>query len=189
MRARRIIAAERDAARRGDRIVVKLLSQGRAGSPLALETAVDLCNPGSEANPFFENAKRVASRYESAFIEPIEASLASFAGEGSAAASPIARTIETALEGLRASPGAHVRLILVSDMMEHGADASAYNGALSEKTLRGLMTAHGQALLRRAEVQIALLARPKFQAQQQAALDAWRRFFLNATGQPAAALP
>jgi hypothetical protein len=189
LRSHGIISAERDGARRGERIVVDVLSQGPDGAPAALETIVDLCNPGSEANPFFENPKRVASRYESAFIEPIGAALASFGVEAPASASPIVRTIETALETLRPSPGVQVRIVLVSDMMEHGAGASAYTGVFTDQTLRGLMTARGQALLKGSEVRIALIARRKFAGQQRAALNAWRRFFLDATGQPAVVLP
>jgi hypothetical protein len=187
--ARRIVGAERDAARRGDRIVVDLLTQGGGTPPVSLATAADLCNPGSEANPFFENPKRVAARYESAFLEPIDAALASVGVETAASESPIARSIELALESLRAPPGARVKLILVSDLMEHGAQVSAYSASLSDKALRGLVSPRASALLKGAEVKIALLPRRKFEAQQKAALAAWRAFFLAMTGEAASILP
>ncbi len=188
-RARQIVATERSAARRGGRIAVDLLSQGSSGASVALTTVADLCNPGSEANPFFENAKRVAARYESAFLEPLDAALAGVGGEGSAPESPIARSIEVAIGSLSAPPGAHIKLILISDLMEHGAQTSAYNGALSEKALHGLMSVDAETVLKGVEVEIALLQRPKFETQQRAALNAWRRFFLTATGQPPSVLP
>jgi hypothetical protein len=188
-RARQIVGREREAARRGDRIVVEFLAKGGGEASVALKTVADLCNPGSEANPFFENPKRVAARYESAFLEPVDAALASVAGEESAPESPIARSIEAAIGGLAAPRGSHIKLILISDLMEHGAQASAYTGALTEKTLNGLMPGRAKSLLEGAEVEIALLQRPKFEPRQRTALDAWRRFFLTATGRPASLLP
>jgi hypothetical protein len=187
--ARRIVASERDAARRGERIVVDILAESRTSPPVSIETAADLCNPGNEANPFFENAKRVEARYESAFLERIDAALASVGVEAPAAESPVARSIELALEALRAPPGARVKLILVSDLMEHGAQVSAYRGGLTEKALHRLMSPGAPALLKGAEVRIALLARPRFEAQQKNALAAWRAFFLAMTGGPASVLP
>jgi hypothetical protein len=187
--ARRIVGAERDAARRGDRIVVDFLAQGQNSPQVSLATAADLCNPGSEANPFFENPKRIAARYESAFLERIDAALASGGFETPSPESPIARSIELALESLRAPPGARVKLILISDLMEHGEQVSAYRSTLTQQALSGLVSRRAAALLKGADVKVALLPRPRLEAQQNAALAAWRAFFLALTGQAASVLP
>ncbi len=182
VRAREIMTAERDAAKRGDRIVVKLLTAGGAPSSVALDTVLDLCNPGAEANPFFENPKRIAARYKSAFLEPVAEALATFSGEGSASASPIVRAVQLGMEGLHAAPETHVRLILVSDLMEHGPDVSAYAGGLTEKALQKLLSPGADDRLRGADVRIVLLSRPRYETQQKDAVIAWRKFFAGMAG-------
>ncbi len=150
------------------------------------------CNPGtpgSEVNPFLENPKRAALRYSSNFIEPIGAAMASVASEGAARNSPIVRSIEIALTGLQAPSKTPIKLILISDLMEHGPDVSAYSEALSEKALHGLISSQAERRLYGANVEIALLSRPRYEKQQKAAVSAWRRFFADATGrEPAVGL-
>lgn len=184
-RTRQIVAAERDAAKRGERIVVSLLSESGVEDSAALTTIADLCNPGSpgsEVNLFLENPRRAALRYSSNFIEPIGAALASVASEGAARNSPIVRSIEIALAGLHAPSTTPMKLILISDLMENGPDVSAYSGALSEKALHGLISLQAERRLNGANVEIALLSRPRYEKQQKAAVSAWRRFFSDATG-------
>jgi hypothetical protein len=184
-RASEIVATERDAAKRGDRIVVSLLSESGAADSAALTAIADLCNPGtpgSEVNLFLENPKRAALRYSRNFIEPIGAAMASVASEDAAHNSPIVRSIDIALAGLHAPSKTPIRLILVSDLMEHGPDVSAYSGALSEKALHGLISSQAVRRLYGANVEIALLSRPRYEKQQKAAVSAWRRFFADATG-------
>jgi hypothetical protein len=189
-RAREILATERGSAKRGDRIAVKLLKPGDGTNRVALDTIVDLCNPGAEANPFFENPKRVYARYESAFLDPIDAALESLGGEGSASASPIAQAIQLSLEGLGAARGRHVKIILISDLMEHGPEVSAYTGGLTAKALHKLLPNGEIALLRGADVNIVLLSRPRYETQQKTAVIAWRQFFADTTGkEPGIALP
>ncbi len=180
-RIRDIVEKARDAAKRGDRVTVKMIQQGDDGA-IVLGTVIDLCNPGAEANPLFENPKRVAARYQNAFLEPFSAALASLPGEGSAQASPIARSIASALSELGMRPEGDITLILISDLMEHGPEASAYNGTLTESALRKLLTPAMPEQLKGVEVRILLLPRPRYTAQQQAAVTAWRRFFKAASG-------
>ena len=133
--ARRLVAAEAGAVRRGDRITVRLLRQRDGAAGTVLDTTADLCNPGAEANPLFENPKRVAARYESAFREPLDEALASEQDADPAPVSPIAQAIHESLAAVPEYPGQRLKLILVSDLMEHTPDASAYNGTLSEAAL------------------------------------------------------
>jgi hypothetical protein len=180
-RIRSVTAAERDAAQRGDRITIKLLRQKDGGNETVLDTVADLCNPGAAANPLFENPKRVAARYQNAFVEPIEAALASVKDAGSAPASPIAGALNTSVESAGGSDD-RLKLILISDLMEHTAEASAYSGTLNEAALKKLIPQSTQTRLKEAEVRILLLARPRQGKQQEVAIGIWRRFFEEVTG-------
>ena len=181
-RVRAAVGTESDAVQRGGRITVKLLGQKEGANETVLETVADLCNPGAEANPLFENPKRVAVRYRSAFREPIEEALASVAGALPAPASPIARAVHASLEAIADSPGQSLKLILISDLMEHTQEASAYTGTLSEAALRKVIPQATQARLRRAEIRVLLLSRARYAKQQDAAVAIWRRFFQAETG-------
>ncbi|MGO8953006.1 MAG: hypothetical protein ACLPWS_09585 [Rhodomicrobium sp.] len=180
-RIRGAAAAERDTVQRGDRIAVKLLQQKPGMAETVLETVAELCNPGAEANPLFENPKRVAARYRNAFREPIEEALASLPAAGSAPSSPIARAIGDSIEAAPPSPGQHLRLILISDLMEHTDEASAYAGTLSEAALHKAMPRPALERMKGAEVRVMLLARPRYAKQQGAALAIWRRFLRAVT--------
>jgi hypothetical protein len=181
-RIRSFTAAARDTAQRGERITIKLLRQKDGANETVLDTVADLCNPGADANPLLENPKRVAARYRNAFLEPIEAALAGVKDVGSAPASPIAEALHTSVEGAAGRDGRRLTLILISDMMEHTAKASAYSGTLNEGALRRLIPQTTQARLKEAEVRICLLARPRQAKQQEAAIAVWRRFFEQITG-------
>ena len=179
--ARNLAAAEAASAGRGDRITVRLLKQREGADVTELGTAADLCNPGSEANPLFENPKRVALRYENAFREPLTQALENSANTAPAQTSPIAAAIQESVAAVPESPGQRLKLTLVTDLMEHTAEASAYTGTLSEAALRKAVLPPAQARLRGAEVRILLLSRPRFAKQQAAAVAVWRRLFLSVT--------
>jgi hypothetical protein len=181
-RARQIVTAERSASEAGDRIAVKLIQEGDGAGRASLDTIVDLCNPGSSANPLFHNIRRVAARYESAFLEPVDAALAAFEDAHSASASPIAGALELGMSELQAAAGTPIRLILISDLMENGPVVSAYRGGLTDRTLRRLMSASAASLFTGADVHVVLLPRPRYEAQQKAALKAWRQVLLDLTG-------
>lgn len=181
-RIRGLVSDEAAAVQRGDRLTVKLLREQEGTNETVLETVADLCNPGAEANPLFENPKRVAARYRDAFQEPIEAALASVKTAGSAPSSPIAGAVHASIEAGPESPGLRYKLILVSDLMEHTEDASAYSGTLSEAALKKAMPQSTQARLRGAEVRVLLLPRPRYAKQQDAAIAIWRRFLQAVAG-------
>jgi hypothetical protein len=185
-RIRSLTAAERDAAQRGERITIMLLRQKDGANETVLETIADLCNPGAEANPLFENPKRVAARYRNAFAEPLEAALASVKDAGSAPSSPIAQALHTSVEAATGREGRRLKLILVSDLMEHTAEASAYSATLNETALRRLIPQSTQTQLKSAELRIGLLARARQAKQQEAAVAVWRRFFEAVMGRPPA---
>jgi len=182
---RDLIAAQRDAATRGERIAVKVLRERERGRGVTLETMVDLCNPGSYANPFFENPKRIAARYEAAFLQPVEDALAAFGREGTATASPIAEALGLGVQSLDIKPDGVLKVILISDMMEHGPPASAYNGTLTAGALSAQLPPEARVALSSARIKIILLPRSRYAKQQAAAMRAWRRVFLELSGRDA----
>lgn len=177
VRLRGLVTGEANAVQRGGRMTVKLLQQKQGASETELFAAADYCNPGAEANPFFENPKRVAARYRNAFREPVERALASAGDQGSAPFSPIAGAIGESISLADAEKSPALKLILVSDLMEHTKEASAYSGALRETALRKAMPEASQARLKGADVHVLILARPQYAKQQAAAIETWRRFF------------
>jgi hypothetical protein len=187
--ARGLVAAEAAQVRKGDRITVRLLRQVDGAAGTALDTAADLCNPGAQANPLFENPKRVAARYQSAFREPLDEALADGQEAGPATASPIAQAIHESLAAVPGAPGQHLRLTLVSDLMEYTPEASAYAGTLSEAALSRDFPPAVAERLRGAEVRILLLARPRYAKQQAAAIAVWRRLFQSVTRREPELLP
>ncbi len=177
-----IAGQERDAAPPGGRIAVKLLKQKEGTVETVLDTVADLCNPGSAANPLFENPKRVAARYANAFVAPIDDALRSVSTAGSAPASPIAGAIASAVETVPDVPGPPVKLILISDLMEHTARASAYSGTLTASALQRLVPQEAKSKLKNTGIWILLLGRPRYAKQQEAAVAIWRNFLRAESG-------
>jgi hypothetical protein len=73
------------------------------------------------------------------------------------------------------------KLILVSDLMEHTPQASAYDGSFTVATLRKLISRDTQVWLRSAQVELVILPRAQYAGRQRAAITVWRQF-LKETG-------
>jgi hypothetical protein len=185
--ARQIITRERDALPPGAKLAVSILAQENAAADTVLKTVIALCNPGSEADPLFENAKRVSIRYEQAFLRPINEATQTFKGNGSAPTSPIALAVATAIENNGAAAGRN-KLILISDLMEHTPQASAYNGSFGISALQQAIKAGERRWLRMAEMEIVLIPRPAYAARQNAAAAVWRQFLKELAGHDPAVL-
>jgi hypothetical protein len=183
-----LIENARDQARPGDRIVVKLLEQRQNTGEVVLDTLVDLCNPGAEANPIFQNPVRMARRYQNAFMEPIGTALAKVSAQGSAPTSPIAHALESALREFNPMHHVPLKLVLISDLMEHGQEASAYNGTLSEAALRRMLMPGLERALEGASITILLLSRTRHTGLQAKAVSAWVKLFKDASGHEPAIL-
>ncbi len=180
--ARKIISKEREALPPGAKLAVSVLEQERAGANTSLKPIIALCNPGSEADPLFENTRRVSARYHQAFVEPINEAIQTFTGQGSAPSSPIALAIASAIQNEGAAVQGKTKLILISDLMEHTPQASAYNGSFTVSALKQAIKAEERRWLQTAEMEIALLPRATHSARQNAAARVWLQFFKEAAG-------
>jgi hypothetical protein len=76
------------------------------------------------------------------------------------------------------------KLILVSDLLEHTAEASAYRGTFGVAVLAKVIPAEIAARFRGVEVQIVLLPRPGYIPQQKKAAGVWDEFLTSAMGHP-----
>ena len=162
----RKVEAERDA-----------LAQNTGKPDAHLHTLLSLCNPGSEANPLFQNPKRVLARYRDSFDRPLQDVLANLNGNESAASSPIATALAAAVGQERFLDGARIKVILITDLMEYSSLGSAYDGSFSTATLRDLIPGAVLARLRDADLQIVLLPRAEHANRQAAAKNVWLHFF------------
>jgi hypothetical protein len=183
--AREAVSAERDALPRYGRLALKVLHASETAGAPVLTTVADLCNPGSEANPFLENPKKVAARYANSFLDPLDRALADMAAGGSASASPIAAAIEMALKEIPMPPQTGTKLILISDLMEHTPAGSAYSGSITEAGLERQMPHARGALSTSGSIKILLLPRPQLKKQQDAAVVLWQHVFRTMLGREA----
>jgi len=173
----RKVEAERDALAQGAKIAISTLAQNTGKPDAHLHTLLSLCNPGSEANPLFQNPKRVLARYRDSFDRPLQDALANLNGNESAASSPIATALAAAVGQERFLDGARIKVILITDLMEHSSQGSAYDGSFSTATLRDLIPGAVLARLRDADLQIVLLPRAEHANRQAAAKNVWLHFF------------
>lgn len=117
---------------------MRLLDPGHAGGILAFSR----CNPGdgSEIDGMTGNPEMVRRRWRESFREPLDRALAGSLEAAEAEASPIMATIQSiAVDRFtgRAVEGLDRRLIVVSDMLEHGPDYTQYRGDLSFGAFQG----------------------------------------------------
>lgn len=185
--ARQIITHERNALTPGAKLAVSSLEQENAAADTALKPVIALCNPGANADPLFENARRVSARYEQAFLHPIDEAMRTFTGNGPAATSPIALAVASAIQS-NGAPAGRNKLILISDLMEHTRQASAYNGSFGVSALQQAIKAGERRWLRMAETEIVLLPRPAYAARQNAAAAVWLQFLKELAGHDPAVL-
>jgi hypothetical protein len=185
VRISKTVATEREAVIKGDRLVVYLLALQRSGEAPALAKIADLCNPGEDADPLIENPRRVRARYREAFAGPLDKALETLQDQTPAPSSPIALSIRRALDEVPPEKPPALKIILISDLMEHTDAASAYKGTLTEAALGKLIGLDALRKLKNAQIAFDVLPRPRNRPQQDAAIAVWRRIFSDAAGQPA----
>lgn len=177
---RREILAARDALPQGAQIRIAVIENAPDGQRAQLRLGLPLCNPGSEANPLYENPKLVRARYEDAFRAPLERDLAALLTPGTAPSSPISAAVAASVPdmGQMAASHAPLRILLVSDLMEHTGQASAYAGTLNAAAIRASFPDAQAPVMAASQVRVLLLPRPAHAREQAAAETAWREALL-----------
>jgi len=140
-----------------------------------------LPRPPEETNPLFENARHTQERWDADFADALDRALRSAQSGGPARASPI-------LAGLRAVAadpdfGAEIarrRLVLVSDMLEHGETFTLYAADATYAGWRA-QSPSGPPDLARVDLRIVPLDRPEHTQRQADALERfWPAYFAAA---------
>lgn len=111
-----------------------------------LSPALALCNPGKEANPLYQNPKRMRERYEARFEKRLDAVRESLLQPSPRKTSPVMESIKAVcIDAFGAAPtGVPLRLVVVSDFLQHSPVASHYReknfeALLSDRKLDGVL--------------------------------------------------
>ena len=162
-----------------------------------LRPLVGLCNPGrgGEINPLYGNPDMVERRWRDGFDGPLRRALDELTRpRGEASASPIMEAVQsvavTAFRG-RGRESVPLRLVVVSDMLQHTEGFSHYRGRPDFAAFRnGPYYRKVRADLRGAEVELFYLRRDTRKGLQDAAhVQFWREFFTDQGGVFARFLP
>jgi hypothetical protein len=139
------------------------------------------CNPGSDANPLYENPRLVRRRFEEEFRRPLEDALSRLAqSENPQDESPILEMVEAVALDRNFDFTRKRRLIIVSDMLQNTAAYSHYRGAPDFAAFResGYGRRFMELSLLGAEVEILYLKREKTRDLQTTAhIRFWEDFF------------
>ncbi|MEA1941985.1 MAG: hypothetical protein U9P68_07060 [Pseudomonadota bacterium] len=181
-----LILRARDALAVGERFSLYELNES---GELRNTNRFSLCNPGAgeQVNPLYRNPERVQARYNALFAEPLDRALADLVTPKDAPSSPI---IE-ALARLGQDPSfdrtvPRRRIVLVSDMLQNSEIFSVYGrrrgtfeqrvpppGAVADI----IRETYGDSL-RGVELEIRLIPRDSWEAEQRGVLQAyWSEVF------------
>lgn len=181
---RRLKAAIAEEAQRLPRYGRLILLGLRPDTPREPKALFSLCNPGDGrlANPLFANPQRIQVRWQTQFLEPLQAAAnRAAAGRKGARASPLIEAISAAaLEPDFASPEAQRRFVLVSDLLEHDPETgfSTYSESPSLGRYTQLSPGFHAPDLSGVAVRVVALDREGLAARQVAARDAlWTPLF------------
>lgn len=181
-----VILGERDALAVGERLSLYELNES---GQLRNTNRFSLCNPGAgeQVNPLYRNPERVQARYNALFAEPLERALADLVTPKDAPSSPIIEALarlgqDPAFD--RTVPAR--RIVLVSDMLQNSDVFSVYGrrrGAFSnrvppaEAVAAAIRDTYGDSL-RGVELEIRLIPRETWEAEQRGVLQAyWAEIF------------
>ena len=86
---------------------------------------------GAEGGDLTRNSRMLEERFEDGFMKPFHAEVDSMLDAKEAASSPIMEALQALLGGMRAvstKAGAHRRVVIVSDLLQHSDAMSFYRG-------------------------------------------------------------
>ena len=154
-----------------------------------LRPVVDLCNPGrgADIDPRFGNPRLVEKQWRERFEKPIKKLLDDLMQIPEADNSPIMESIQSiAVSTFRGNAVAEIskRLIIASDMLQHTAEYSQYDGGLDfQKFRKSGYYRRLQADLRGVEVEIIYVRRDTRRAAQgKAHIQFWRDYISDLGG-------
>ena len=128
----------------------------------ALPPVLALCNPGVEANPLYQNPKKIRVRYEEKFKARLDAEAAALLRATTRKTSPIMESIKAVcIDAFGGVPqGVPLRLVVVSDFLQHSPITSHYRERDFEALLKDARLVTVLVDCKGAEVEMLYLLRP-----------------------------
>jgi hypothetical protein len=99
-----------------ERLTIRVLSSTSYNSSSELITVFDMCNPGSKANPLYENPRKILDKYKNTFKEPLDKLSNTLIKPGRSKDSPIFSAI---YDSAKYNKGRNKHLIIISDLLEN----------------------------------------------------------------------
>ena len=112
---KKVILEIKDRMNVGDRLTIKTIEPDDSKESI-IKTYFDYCNPGSKANPLYQNPKKILKRYEDSFEKPLKDITNTLLSPTISNNSPI---LDVLSESLRQSKGKQVFIYLISDTLEN----------------------------------------------------------------------
>lgn len=106
---------------KGEQLIITLLHDNH-GEALS-DIVYNRCNPGSEANPLYENQRMVLKKYQEDFQKPLDNIISLLTTPGTANNTPLLRAIS---ESLEKSKGVSIKVFIVSDLLEYTDEHNFY---------------------------------------------------------------
>ena len=181
MEAAHALHRYRDELKQDDRLTVLALYASASNQDAVLDSIFSACKPQppETANRWIQNPRKIKERYEAAWNTPLTeiASVLSQFNSNRAATSPLLQVLEQ-IANASEFKGQQRTLVLFSDLLEHTALYSMYDGAPDFQALRDkrFAWAHIEGLFQNTDVHITRLANPERSRHQTPAVE---RFWLN----------
>lgn len=114
------------------RFTVKVI-EANEQNKTTLHTYFDACNPGKEANPLYQNPRRILKQYQKHFQAPLQNLLKTLSSPRIANTSPI---LDTLHKTLKTSEATKIKLVLLSDLWEYSSIFNFYQEIPSIKVVK-----------------------------------------------------
>lgn len=186
-RLRQVLDALVDEVPVGGRIALYL---AEADAFQTLAPAIALCNPGLEANPLYQNPKRMRERYSEQFRKRLDAVRDALLQPSPRQSSPIMESIKAVcIDAFGAAPPQiPLRLVVASDFLQHSPVASHYRDKQFDAFFKDAKLASVLVDCKSAEVDIYYILRLDKSGrpivQNQAHQRFWELYFQKMNGRP-----
>lgn len=110
-----------------EQLILTILHENTSGKAVS-EILFNLCNPGNEANPLYENPRMVFEKYKKEFKKPLDKIVKLLTTSGTANRTPLLQSIS---DSLNETSGTTVELFIISDLFENTPDYDFYESTPS----------------------------------------------------------
>lgn len=115
-----------------ERLQIKVIHSHESDNTALIDTFFDFCNPGSKANPLYQNPRKIINAYKQQFERPLQEVTKILTRPGYADSTPLFRAIQEAVVN---SQSKKIKLTIVSDLFEFSEDYNFYKNTPDIKAL------------------------------------------------------